>query len=125
MSTIEGGMVCTNDDNIYQMLRMYRSHGLVRESSSDIWKKKYSRENRSLNPEFIFAFPAYNVRNTELGAVLGRSQLKRLDRNNGKRIRNQEIFLNNLFLGLTHLIIRFNTLRKIVLWSKSELSLSN
>ena len=32
MSTIEGGMVCTNDESVYQMLRMYRSHGMVREA---------------------------------------------------------------------------------------------
>ena len=30
MSTIEGGMVCTNDENIYQICRMFRSHGMVR-----------------------------------------------------------------------------------------------
>lgn len=36
------------------------------------------------------------MRNTEIGAVLGRSQLKRLDENNAKRRRNFKIFLNNL-----------------------------
>jgi len=41
-------------------------------------------------------YPAYNVRNTEIGAVLGRSQLKRLDKNNTKRIENFELFLKNL-----------------------------
>jgi len=96
MSTIEGGMVCTNDESIYQMLRMYRSHGMVRESSSPSVLSKYEAENESLNPDFIFAFPAFNVRNTELGAVLGRNQLKRLDKNNEMRIRNQEIFLRHL-----------------------------
>ena len=34
MSTIEGGMICTNDENAYESLRMSRSHGLVRECSS-------------------------------------------------------------------------------------------
>jgi CDP-6-deoxy-D-xylo-4-hexulose-3-dehydrase len=96
MSTIEGGMVCTDNERIYQMLRMYRSHGMVRESSDPDLQSQFTTANKSLNPDFIFAFPAYNVRNTELGAVLGRNQLKRLDRNNQKRTRNQEIFLNNL-----------------------------
>lgn len=96
MSTIEGGMVCTDDEQIYQTLRMYRSHGMVRESSNDDVRQKYSRENPSLNPDFIFAYPGYNVRNTELGAVIGRSQLKLLDENNEKRKHNHDIFLRHL-----------------------------
>jgi len=96
MSTIEGGMVCTNDRNFYETIRMLRSHGMVREASDDEIKHKYARENPDLSPDFIFAFPAYNMRNTEIGAVLGRSQLKRLDENNVRRKRNFEIFLKNL-----------------------------
>ena len=34
MSTIEGGMICTNNFNTYEILRMLRSHGMVREASS-------------------------------------------------------------------------------------------
>ena len=34
MSTIEGGMVCTNDEEVYETLRMLRSHGMVRESTN-------------------------------------------------------------------------------------------
>ncbi|MHC4664819.1 MAG: DegT/DnrJ/EryC1/StrS family aminotransferase [Planctomycetota bacterium] len=96
MSTVEGGMVCTNDDDLYETVRMLRSHGMVREASNEKIKQKHARENPALNPDFIFAFPAYNVRNTEIGAVLGRSQLKRLDENNAGRRKNFEIFLQNL-----------------------------
>ncbi len=96
MSTVEGGMVCTNDKNVYETVRMLRSHGMVREAEDDAIREKYIKENPDLSPDFIFAFPAYNMRNTEIGAVLGRSQLKRLDENNAKRGRNFEIFLNNL-----------------------------
>jgi len=96
MSTIEGGMVCTNDQGVYETVRMLRSHGIVREASSDTTKQKYIQENPDLSPDFIFAFPGYNVRGTEIGAVIGRNQLKRLDENNIKRRRNFEIFLKNL-----------------------------
>jgi len=96
MSTIEGGMVCTDDDETYQMLRMLRSHGLVRESTDDSIKENYLKESNELNSEFIFAFPADNVRNTELGAVLGLNQLKRLDDNNKARTDNLLYFLDNL-----------------------------
>ena len=96
MSTIEGGMVCTNDEEIYQMIRMFRSHGMVREATNEELKNKYNNNHLDLNPDFIFAFPAYNVRNTEIGAVIGRNQLKRLDENNKKRNRNLTFFLDGL-----------------------------
>lgn len=96
MSTIEGGMVCTNDDRLYQVLRMLRSHGMLRESSDDELKESYFREHPDLSPHFIFILPAYNVRNTEIGGVLGRVQLKKLDANNEKRKRNFSLFLNGL-----------------------------
>ena len=96
MSTIEGGMVCTNDKIIYETIRMLRSHGMVRESTSNDIKQKYINEYPDLSPDFIFAYPAYNVRNTEIGAVLGRNQLKRLDKNNAKRRMNFKIFLENI-----------------------------
>jgi len=96
MSSVEGGMVCTSNENIYETIRMLRSHGMVRESSSSDIKQKYINEHPDLSPDFIFAYPAYNVRNTEIGAVIGRNQLKRLDKNNAKRKRNFKTFLENL-----------------------------
>ena len=96
MSTVEGGMICTNDENLYQTFRMLRSHGMVREANSEVLKNEYIRDNPNVHPEFIFAFPSYNVRSTELNAVLGRNQLKRLDFNNDKRRRNLDLFLKNL-----------------------------
>jgi CDP-6-deoxy-D-xylo-4-hexulose-3-dehydrase len=96
MSTIEGGMVCTDDPDFYEMLRMFRSHGMVRESKSDALKNRYKTDWPDLNPDFIFAFPAYNVRSTEINAVMGRSQLKRLDARNQIRTRNLNCFLDGL-----------------------------
>ena len=94
MSTIEGGMVCTDDDDVYQQLRMLRSHGMVREATDAGVKAAYQRDNPELNPEFIFAYPAYNVRNTEIGGIMGRSQLKRLDQNVARRNQNLRRFLD-------------------------------
>lgn len=94
MSTIEGGMVCTNDPLVYQQVRMLRSHGMVRESTDDDIKSTYQTENPELNPDFIFAFPAYNMRNTEIGGILGRSQLKRLDAIVQRRTENQHHFFD-------------------------------
>jgi CDP-6-deoxy-D-xylo-4-hexulose-3-dehydrase len=96
LSTIEGGMVCTDDRRLYETLRMFRSHGMVRECSGEEFKTPYYERHPDLNPDFIFAFPAYNVRSTEINAVIGRSQLKRLDANNEVRRRNLDLFLSNL-----------------------------
>jgi len=96
MSTIEGGMVCTNDDVVYQQVRMLRSHGMVREATDAAVKAKYQASNPELNPEFIFAFPAYNVRNTEIGGIMGRTQLKRLDANVRRRTANLLRFLSKI-----------------------------
>jgi CDP-6-deoxy-D-xylo-4-hexulose-3-dehydrase len=93
LSTIEGGMVCTNDESVYQQARMLRSHGMVRESSDLSLREAYQKENPELNPEFIFAYPAYNARNTEIGGILGRQQLRRLDGVVLRRNRNLKRFL--------------------------------
>lgn len=96
MSTIEGGMVCTNDPVVYEQLRMLRSHGMVREATSDALKQEYIEANPELNPDFIFAYPAYNTRNTEIGGILGRSQLRRLDQTVARRTENLLRFLDNI-----------------------------
>ena len=96
MSTIEGGMVSTNDDQTYETLRMLRSHGMVRESTNKSTVQHYQQLHPNLNPQFIFAYPAYNMRNNEIGAILGREQLKRLDKNNLIRSTNQNHFLENI-----------------------------
>ncbi len=96
MSTIEGGMICTNDELVYQQVRMLRSHGMIRESNNQAFREKYINENPELNPDFIFAFPAYNTRNTEIGGILGLSQLKRLDKMVEIRNDNLKTFLNTI-----------------------------
>jgi CDP-6-deoxy-D-xylo-4-hexulose-3-dehydrase len=96
MSTIEGGMICTNDAKFYEAVRMFRSHGMVREVTSPELKEEYKMKFPDLNPDFIFAYPAYNMRSTELNAVLGREQLKRLDANNVIRSENLQLFLKGL-----------------------------
>jgi CDP-6-deoxy-D-xylo-4-hexulose-3-dehydrase len=96
MTTIEGGMVCTDDYEVYQMARMLRSHGMVRESRDQEVMEKWIKENPELNPDFIFAYPAYNLRNNEIGAIMGINQLKRLDEIVTKRTDNLIYFLENL-----------------------------
>jgi CDP-6-deoxy-D-xylo-4-hexulose-3-dehydrase len=96
LSTIEGGMVCTNDADLYETVRMLRSHGMVRELDSVERKEEYWEAHPDLNPDFIFAYPAWNVRSTEINAIIGRSQLPRLEDNIQQRSENLMLFLNHL-----------------------------
>lgn len=96
MSTIEGGMVCTNDDEFYQYMRMFRSHGMSREMTDASLKEKIVRENPDIHEEFLFPVPGYNMRSTELNAVIGLNQIKRLDDNISKRRHNYEVFIKNI-----------------------------
>jgi CDP-4-dehydro-6-deoxyglucose reductase, E1 len=95
MTTIEGGIICTNDEEIYQLAKMFRSHGFVREASSKI-QNLYAERYPKLNPLFTFSVPGFNMRSTELNAVLGLEQLKRLDYNIEARRKNFQIWLDNL-----------------------------
>ncbi len=52
MSTIEGGMVCTDDPDFYELLRMFRSHGMVRESQSDALEETLPVGMAGLEPRF-------------------------------------------------------------------------
>lgn len=96
MSTIEGGMVCTNDDKFYQICRALRSHGMMREMTDDTMKQEIIEKYPDLNPDFIFISPAHNFRSTEINAVIGLNQLPRLDDNNKKRVANFNHFISNL-----------------------------
>jgi CDP-6-deoxy-D-xylo-4-hexulose-3-dehydrase len=77
MSTIEGGMISTNDEDLYDLMKMKRSHGMARTSS---YYTEYAKKYPDIDPSFLFVSDGYNFRNTEIGAVLGLSQLTRLDK---------------------------------------------
>jgi CDP-6-deoxy-D-xylo-4-hexulose-3-dehydrase len=96
MSTIEGGMICTNDEYFYQVCRALRSHGMVREITDENLRNKIINDNPTLNKDFIFLRPSHNFRSTEINAVLGLSQLKKLDTNNQIRKNNFDKFILNL-----------------------------
>ena len=96
MSTIEGGMICTDNERFYQICRALRSHGMIREMTNESMRNEIINKNPDLNKDFIFLRPSHNFRSTELNAVLGLSQLKKLDSNNKKRIDNYDYFMSKL-----------------------------
>ncbi len=93
MTTIEGGMCCTDDEELYERLLLLRSHGLHRELPEDS-KKKY--EDQIVDPNFTFMIPGFNMRSTELNAMLGIMQLENLDAHNQTRRNNFNTFASGL-----------------------------
>jgi CDP-6-deoxy-D-xylo-4-hexulose-3-dehydrase len=95
MTTIEGGIISTNDKELYELMRIKRSHGLAREGSPEYFKK-YQEQYPHLPPSFLFMTDGYNFRNHEICAVLGSSQLKRLNKMIEVRRKNFSRFIELL-----------------------------
>ncbi len=95
ITTIEGGTVCVNDDHLYDLAKLFRSHGMTRETSQEL-QNKYKQKYPDLNPLFTFAVAGFNMRSSELNAVLGIEQMKRIDGNILARRNNFRLWLNHL-----------------------------
>ena len=100
LSTIDGGMICTNDEDLNDILKMIRAHGWDRELSSE--KQQLLREKFNVsdfNAAYTFYYPGFNVRATDLQAVLGLSQLLKADDVIQKRNKNYHYLWNSLNLN--------------------------
>jgi len=76
ITTMEGGGVATNDDDLANDLRSIRSHGWSRDrNDSSDWLKNLSGNDA----KFLFVSTGFNVRPMEIQAAIGSSQLKDLD----------------------------------------------
>lgn len=103
MTTVEGGMVCTNNEEIYKLLLLKRSHGLARELPP-IYHPELKARYPDIDFNFLFLTDGFNVRNTELNAVLGVEQLKRIDDYIVIRNRNYATFLKECARYPKHLL---------------------
>jgi len=97
LSTIEGGMVNTDDKELYDMLLMLRSHGWAK----DLDAEKYDRLIRrygidDFHKPFTFFVPGFNLRSTDLQAFLGIRQVKKADWASQKRYENHLEYAKNL-----------------------------
>jgi CDP-6-deoxy-D-xylo-4-hexulose-3-dehydrase len=80
MSTIEGGMVSTNDEKVYHALLQLRSHGWDRDLPD--WKQKELRDHwkvSDFSTLYTFYIPGFNLRSTDLQAKIGIDQLDKVD----------------------------------------------
>ncbi len=93
MTTIEGGMMCTDDKDLYHELLLLRSHGLLRELPEEEQQK---RKTDKVDPLFTFVRDGFNVRGTDINAKLGLMQLPKLDDFIKQRNENFNVFIANL-----------------------------
>ncbi len=80
ISTIEGGFICTNNKEVYELLISLRSHGWARELSVETqFKLQQDWDVGDFDSLYTFYYPGYNVRSTDLQAYIGLSQIDKLN----------------------------------------------
>jgi len=89
ITSIEGGMIVTNNFETYDLLKSMRSHGWTRGSQR---AEKYPERSK----DFTFDMLGYNLRSTNLNASIGLAQLEKLDNFLKTRIENHRYFLERI-----------------------------
>jgi len=97
MSTIEGGMISTNDEDLHHILLSIRSHGWDR----DLPKEKQQKLRKEYNVDdfrslYTFYYPGFNLRATDLQAFIGINQMNKLDEIINKRNKNYLRYHNEI-----------------------------
>lgn len=82
ITTMEGGMVVTDNDEYYELVKCLRAHGWSRNL---VDKDKIQKEHPDVDPRFTFVNLGYNVRPMEIQAAIGVSQLQKLQTKNNNR----------------------------------------
>jgi len=79
ISTIEGGMVCTNDGYLAEVLKMIRSHGWDRDIDEEAKQKYRSKYNvKEFESLYKFYYQGFNLRSTDLQAFIGLNQITKI-----------------------------------------------
>ena len=92
ISTMEGGVVVTDDEELYQILVCLRAHGWTRNLPTDNHISKKSHD--SFVESFRFVLPGYNLRPLEMSGAIGLQQIAKLPELIEQRRNNAEQFLN-------------------------------
>jgi len=93
LSTIEGGMINTNNKELYNLLISLRSHGWDRDFDQEEQQKIRSKyQIDDFYGMYTFYYPGFNLRSTDLQAFIGLNQIKKLDKFKKKRESNFQIY---------------------------------
>jgi len=103
MCTMEGGMVCTDDEELYHILLCLRAHGWTR-NLPKVNRVSGTKSDYEFEESYKFILPGYNVRPLEIEAAAGIEQLRKLDLFLEWRLKNavlfKELFGKHPFLGI-------------------------
>ncbi|WP_403023541.1 DegT/DnrJ/EryC1/StrS family aminotransferase [Salinibacterium sp. GXW1014] len=97
ISTMEGGVILTDDEQLYQELTSLRAHGWTRELPEKNFV--HDKTGDRFDDLFRFVLPGYNVRPLEMSGAIGIEQLKKVPSLVEGRRRNAEYFVSK-FAGL-------------------------
>lgn len=100
MTTIEGGMIVTHDDELAEVMRMLRAHGWTRHLKNP---GHYQNLYPNIDPRFLFVNSGFNLRGTDIQASIGRAQLQKIDHFNERRIEIAQELKEKLKPLLSHL----------------------
>ncbi|HXQ68607.1 MAG TPA: DegT/DnrJ/EryC1/StrS family aminotransferase [Alphaproteobacteria bacterium] len=103
ISTVEGGVVTTDERELFELCRAMRAHGWIRDLPAD--SELYEKHADDFHEAYRFILPGYNVRPTEIGGAVGIEQLKKLPAMTAARRRNWDYF-RKLFGGDNRFIIQ-------------------
>lgn len=78
ISTIEGGMICVDSDDLNDIFRSFRAHGWIREMSKDR-KRYFEKRYNHIDRRFLFSDVGLNVRPTEIVGAFGMHQIAKID----------------------------------------------
>jgi CDP-4-dehydro-6-deoxyglucose reductase, E1 len=104
ISTMEGGFVVTDDEELYHILLCLRAHGWTR-NLPKFNKVTGVKSDNAFEESFKFVLPGYNVRPLEMSGAIGQEQIKKLPNFIEVRRDNAKHF-QNLFINHKHLIIQ-------------------
>ena len=97
LSTIEGGVVCTNDEDLADLLLMLRSHGWGKDLRSEKEAAlAHAHGVLEFNRRFTFYVPGFNVRPTDLQAKIGLAQLETAAAVVARRVENHRVYQERL-----------------------------
>ena len=98
ISTIEGGFVSTNDEELYEILKSIRSHGWDRDANSEYSKQLRDKWKTSdFDSLYTFYYSGFNLRSTDLQAYIGLEQIDKLDNICEQRNKNFKLYQDELW----------------------------
>jgi CDP-6-deoxy-D-xylo-4-hexulose-3-dehydrase len=110
ISTIEGGFICTDDEEFYYNLIMMRSHGWDRDLPIEKQKKLREKYNvDDFSSLYNFYLPGFNLRSTDLQAFIGLRSIDKLDEFSKIRNNNLKIYIENIKNNMLNLSLPKNT----------------